>query len=166
MFFLVFISIPDYFMNNNNMFKSMFVRRVFFVPSLLNEYYFDFFKNSHTYLSQSIFSGLFDYKFDVNPPHLIADVYFHKPKMSANNGLISDSFMNFGYWGVVLYSFIFSIIFAFMNSLKLNPKYFGLFIFYMFTFISSAFLTVILTHGFFIVILSAFIILPEKKRDE
>jgi len=151
-------------MNNNNMFKSIFVRRVFFVPSLLNEFYFDFYKDSHLYLSHSIFSSFIDYNYDMSPAHTIADVYFHKPKMNANNGIISDGFMNFGYAGVVIYSLIFSLIFAFINSIKLNPKYFGLFVFYMLTFISSALLTVMLTHGFFLVLIFTFIIFPLKKK--
>ncbi|MCF6365108.1 MAG: oligosaccharide repeat unit polymerase [Bacteroidales bacterium] len=160
---LILVSIPDYFLNNNNMFKSIFVRRVFFVPSLLNEFYFDFYKDSHLYLSHSIFSSFADYRYDMSPAHTIADVYFHKPLMNANNGIISDGFMNFGFLGVILYSLIFSFIFALLNSIKLNPKYFGLFIFYMLTFVSSALLTVILTHGFFLVLIFAFIIFPEKK---
>jgi len=160
---LLLINIPDSF-TTNNIFKSLFVRRVFFVPTILNQYYFDYFNHNYVYLSHSIFKNFIDYHNDLMPAHLIAGVYFDKPEMSANNGLISDGFMNFGYFGVVLFSVLFSLLLALLNSIKLDSKYFGLFIFYMITFISSAFLTVILTHGFWLVLLLAFIILPEKKQ--
>ncbi len=160
---LLLINIPDSFVTNN-LFKSLFVRRVFFVPSMLNQYYFDYFNHNYLYLSHSIFKNFIEYSNDMMPAHIIGDVYFNKPEMSANNGIISDGFMNFGYFGVVLFSLLFSLLFALLNSIKLDSKYFGLFIFYMITFVSSAFLTVILTHGFWLVLLLAFIIFPEKKR--
>lgn len=160
--FFILINIPDFLMQRY-LFKSLFIRRVFFVPALLNEYYFDFFKGHPLYLSQSIFKLFFHYPYDVTPAYIIGDVYFNKPEMSANNGLISDGFMNFGYWGVIIFSFLFSLILALLNSIKINVKYFGIFIFYMQIFRGSAFLTVILTHGFILVLIFAFIILPENK---
>ncbi len=161
--FLLLINIPDSF-TNNHLIKSLFVRRVFFVPALLNEYYFDYFNHNYVYLSHSIFKNFIDYTNDLMPAHVIANVYFGRPEMSANNGLISDGFMNFGYFGVVLFSVIFSLVLALLNSIKFDSRYFGLFIFFILTFISSAFLTVFLTHGFWIVLLFAFIVLPENKQ--
>ncbi|MEA3450474.1 MAG: O-antigen polymerase, partial [Bacteroidota bacterium] len=125
--FFILINIPDILMDRY-LFKSLFIRRMFFVSPLLNEYYFDFFQGQPVYLSHSIFKLFIDYPYDVTPAYIIGDVYFNKPNMSANNGIISDGFMNFGYLGVIIFSFLFSIILAILNSIKLNAKYFGIFI--------------------------------------
>lgn len=161
--FIILLNIPDLLINRN-LFKSIFVRRIFFVPALLNEYYFDFFTNNHIYLSHSILSHFFDYQFTADPAYVIGETYFNKPDMSSNNGLISDAYMNFGYAGVVIYSLIFATILAFFNSIEINHKYFGIFVFYMMIFRGSAFLTVILTHGFWIMILLSFLIFKEKNK--
>ena len=161
--FLILINIPDLMMDRY-LFKSLFVRRVFFIPTLLNEHYFTLFHDNFLYLSHSIFRGFVDYPYDVDPAYVVGELCFHKPDMSANNGIIGDSFMNFGYVGVILFSFIFALFLGIFNSIKLDPKYFGIFIFYMLIFRGSAFLTVFLTHGFLLVILFAFLIFPKKNN--
>ena len=161
--FLILINIPDLLMDRY-LFKSLFVRRVFFVSTLLNEFYFEYFQHNSVYLSHSIFSNFLSYPYDVTPAYIIGEEYFGRPEMSANNGIISDGFMNFGYVGVVVFSTIFSLILSLFNSIKINPKYFGIFIFYILIFRGSAFLTVFLTHGFWLVILFAFIIFPKKDN--
>lgn len=163
-FFLIFINIPDLYIGRP-IFKSIFVRRMFFIPALLNECYFDFFSNNHIYLSHSRFSDLMQYPYDLPPEYLIGREYFGKPEMSSNTGLIANGFMNFGYIGVLGYSVMFSVFLMILNSVKLNRKYFGLFIFYMLIFRGSPFFTTILTHGFWIVLIMAFTILPQRKQS-
>jgi hypothetical protein len=159
--FLILVNIPDLIIDRP-MFKSIFVRRVFFVPGLLNELYFDFFEAKPIFLSHSILSGVIDYPYEITPSYLIGATYFNKPEMSANIGIVADGFMNFGYLGVLLFSMIFSIIIMILNSIKLDVRYFGLFVFYILIFRGSALLTVILTHGFWILLIFAFVIFPKK----
>lgn len=161
--FLVLINIPDYYLGHS-LFKSMFVRRLFFVPALNNEYYFDYFNNNHVHLSNSIFSNFIDYPFKEAPEYLIGREYYNKPEMSANTGLVANGYMDFGFFGVIIYATIFSVFLAILNSIKLNHKYFGLIVFYIFIFRGSPFLTTILTHGFWIVLLLAFTLFNEESK--
>jgi hypothetical protein len=158
----VMINLPDFYIGRP-LFKSIFVRRMFFVPAHLNECYFDFFNHNHIYLSNSVMSNFIDYPYDLQPEYLIGREYFDKPEMSSNAGLIANGFMNFGYIGVVAYSVIFSFFLMLINSINLNKRYFGLFIFFMFIFRGSPFLTTILTHGFWLVLVLAFTVLPQRK---
>ncbi|HKK68138.1 MAG TPA: hypothetical protein VJ946_07985 [Bacteroidales bacterium] len=157
---LLLINIPDFYLQRP-MFKSLIVRRVFFVPAILNEFYFDFFDHNHLFLSHSVFSGLTEYPYDVMPTYLIGEHYFDKPEMSSNVGIVADGFMNFGYIGVVVYSTLFSFIMVLLNSIKLNLRYFGIFVFYMMIFRGTAFLTAFLTHGFWLLLIFAFIVIPK-----
>ncbi|HBF87359.1 MAG TPA: hypothetical protein DDX39_01865 [Bacteroidales bacterium] len=146
-----------------NLTQSIFVRRLFFVPALLNTHYFDFFQNEPIYLSHSILSSFIEYPYDLDPSHLIANEYFAKPEMSSNNGIIADGYMNFGIIGAILYSFIFSIVILFFNSLDIDSRYFGLFFLLIRVFIGSALLTVVLTHGLWILLLLSLVYLRKRK---
>ncbi len=161
--FFILINIPDFYIGRP-IFKSIFVRRMFFVPALLNECYFDYFKDNHIYLSHSVMSDYITYPYDLAPEYLIGREYFGKPEMSSNAGILANGFMNFGYWGVVAYSAIFSVFLMMLNSISLNKKYFGLFVFFMFIFRGAPFFTTILTHGFWIMLLLAFTVFPNRKK--
>ena len=146
---------------DNIMISSMFLRRVFFLPSLLNHYYFEFFNNNFLYLSHSIFKHFMDYPYTMVPSHVIGDVYFHNPDMGANNGLISDGYMNFGYIGIFINIFIFGFIMKFLESININELLFPLLYYFIFALNSSAMLTVLLTHG---LILFLIMVLFFNKR--
>ncbi|MDB4271081.1 hypothetical protein N9896_03190, partial [bacterium] len=76
-------------------------RRIHFLPSLLDICYVDYFEGNYLYWSESILKRFIEYPYDVRATNLIGEVYFNRPDMSANNGLISDGYMNFGTFGVV-----------------------------------------------------------------
>jgi len=143
--------------------ESILIRRVFFVPALLNTYYFEFFDNNHIYLSHSIFKSFFVYPYEVPPPAVIGMEYFNSDATNANNGFFSDGFMNFGYFGVLLYSIFVVFLFKFFDALKIDSRYFGIFFVIIFTLISSAFLTSLLTHGILVLIILALFIMQRKN---
>lgn len=143
--------------------ESILVRRVFFVPALLNTYYFDFFRDNYIYLSHSIFSFLFEYPYEVPPPSVIGLEYFNSVNTHANNGFISDGFMNFGMIGVFIYSILIVLLIKSFDLLKLDSRYFGVFFVMIFTLISSAFLTSLLTHGILILMLMAIFVMQKNK---
>ena len=87
---------------------------------------------------------------------IISKVYFQNSDMYANNGIVSDGFMNLGYFGVILLSILFGLIFLFFNSLNLSSKYFGVFLTFVFLFLSLPTFTVIMTGGLWIFALIAF----------
>lgn len=129
------------------LFKGIFANRLFFVPALNTVFYFEFFQGEPLYLSSNILKGLGEYPFSEAPSFIIGDKYYDQEGMSANNGLPADGYMNFGDMGVIVYSFITALIFAFFNSLKLNHRFFGMFVIISFNLIMTALTTVLITHG-------------------
>jgi hypothetical protein len=143
---------------------TIFARRLFFIPALFNQYYFEFFSGNHTYLGHSVLRNFVDYPFDAHPPFLIGRAYFNSEVTSANNGIISDGYMNFGYIGVVLFSFLASLYFVFLRSLRISHRFFGLIFLYIFSFISGAFLTSLLTKGGILIVLLGSIFLKKSAH--
>lgn len=138
-------------------------RRVHFIPTLLDICYLDFFHDNYLFWSDSILKSFVEYPYDVRATNLIGEVYFNRPDMSANNGLISEGYMNFGRWGVLINILIVSSYFAVLNSLKIPAKYFGLLVLTMFSFLSSSVFTVLLTHGALALLLVSIFVLNNKK---
>lgn len=142
---------------DNIMPSSMFLRRVFFLPALLNQYYFDFFADNHLYLSHSIFKYFVDYPYPHLPSHMIGLKYFNNVDMGANNGIISDGFMNFGYVGIIVNIAIIAFIISLLKAIRINELLFPIVFLFIFSLNSSALLTVLLTHGLLLfLILSIF----------
>jgi O-antigen polymerase len=160
--FIILIPIIDLLINRN-LFHAIFITRVFFMPALLNFCYFDFFDSNYIFLSHSIFSSFIEYPFVLEPANLIGFEYFGRPEMHANNGVISDGFKNFGYIGVFIFSFLYSVFFAIINSLKLDIRYAGIFFLVIRLFIGAEFLTSFLTHGLWLLIIFAFVLMKENK---
>jgi len=140
-------------------------RRVHFIPTLLDICYLDFFEGNYLYWSESILKSFVEYPYDMRATNLIGETYFNRPDMSANNGLISEGYMNFGTWGVLINTVIVGSYFAILNSLKIPAKYFGLFVLTMFSFLSSSVFTVLLTHGGLALLIVSVFILNNKKNE-
>lgn len=139
-------------------------RRIHFIPTLLDICYVDYFDGQPLYWSESILKKFVTYPYDVRVTNIIGEVYFNRPDMSANNGLVSDGFMNFGSLGVLINIFLVASYFMLLNSLKIPAKYFGLFFLVILSFISSSLFTVLLTHGAFALLLIAVFLLNDKTR--
>ncbi|HEK1038984.1 TPA: hypothetical protein SMQ30_001942 [Proteus mirabilis] len=145
--------------------ESLLIRRLFFIPSLLNYYFFDFFESSFTYYSNSYLSSVIDYPFDRTIPQLIGKAYFNSEEMSANNGYISDGYANFGQLGVFINIFLASIVFKVLKSSNLPPKYFGLIFITIYAIQGSAFSTFLFTHaGILLLILTP--MLFNRKNEK
>lgn len=138
-------------------------RRVHFLPSLLDICYLDFFVEKPLYWSESVLKRFIEYPFDEPHVNLIGEVYFKQPEMAANNGLVSEGYMNGGTWGVLINSFLVASYFAVLNSLRIPSKYVGLYVLVIFSFISSSVFTVFLTHGAFVLLLISIFLLNDKK---
>ena len=82
----------------------------------------------------------------------------------ANNGVVSDAFMNFGMPGVLVISFAVFLFLVYINSFKIDYAYIGLFVIFYRLFISSGFLTFFLTHGILLLILLIPLIMQYKKE--
>jgi hypothetical protein len=146
---------------------SLFTRRVLFIPAKLNFIYYDYFsKNGIVYLSHSIFKGIINYPYELNPVNLIGYIYFNNPNMSANTGIIGDAYMNFGYIGLILWGILLIVVLKLVDSCaKGLDRRIGIAAMAMpiIALINSALLTSLLTHG---ILFSIFIlyILPRNNK--
>ncbi len=138
-------------------------RRLHFVPTLLDICYLDFFENNYLYWSESIFKSFVKYPYDMNHANVIGEYYFKKSDMGANNGLISDGYMNMGSIGVFVNVILVSIYFMIINNLNVPSRYFGLFFLTLISFISSSMFTVLFTHGGIILLLTVIFFMNEKE---
>lgn len=162
---LLFISIIISQIAHNVVVESIFSRRLFFVPAILNNCYFDFFTDNHIYLSHSIFKSFIEYPFSLSPDHMIGKEYFGQPQMASNNGFISDGFMNFGLIGVILNSIVLAVVLKVIKSLKISYIYYGVILILIFAFISSYFLTTLLTHGVLLFIFVSLLVLRNTAIE-
>ncbi len=138
-------------------------RRVHFLPSLLDMQYLEFFNGMPLYWSDSFLSRFIDYPFDLNHAKSIGRVYYRNDGMNANNGLISDGYMNLGTLGVFINIFIVSFYFMVLNSLNIKSKYIGIYLLVIFSLISSSVFTVMLTHGALGLLIISIFLLNEKE---
>ena len=149
---------------NSNLLESIFLRRMFFIPAQLNTAYFKIFNQNHLYLSHSLFSYFIDYPYKLEPAFYVADKYFGKPEMSANNGFISDGFMNFGLIGSIVFTYIISGLFKFFDGLNISSRFYGVFFLFLKLTMGSALLTMFFTHGLFIFIIISIIFLKNTAN--
>lgn len=173
---LIFVfsaSLSSYFLLNEILLGSLFIRRVFYVPAYLTFQYFDFFSNNKfVYWSNSILSGLISYPYRMSVPMLIGD--YEGSGASANNGFISSGYAHFGYMGVFIYTVMFGYLIRFFDvfTKKLGVLWLSLAITIgplRSALISSDLFTALLTHGLLLAILLIFLIrsdsTPERKFD-
>ncbi|MEG0254911.1 hypothetical protein [Vagococcus sp.] len=147
------------------------IRRVFFIPNLLNFYYFDFFlQNKKDYFTQGILGrfGLAS-NYELPIPKIIGFNYFNSTEMIANNGLFSDAYYNMGIFGLLLLPLLLVLILKLLDGcaegIQMNILIASI-ITTSYTFISSSFFTVLLTHGFLLTCLVLYLIPKKVKTNE
>jgi len=161
---LIVLPLIDIYILDSFLLRGTFVMRMFFFPALLNYCYFDFFANTPLYFSENHFFNLiFHSPFDINSAYIISKVYFHADDMYANNGIISDGYMNLGYWGVLILSTLFALIFMFFNSIKVDTRYFGIFFILVFFFLSAPMFTILITGGVWLLFIFAITMMKSKS---
>ena len=109
---------------------SFFVRRMMYVPALLNYYYYDFFKsNPPIFFSTDMIlsqTGLVKSPYKIPIPRLIASYYYNSPETNANTGMLGDAFANLGVYGVIIFPIIFFVFLVLIDIItyKVPKKYF------------------------------------------
>lgn len=140
-----------------------FVNRFLFIPALLTQWYFEFFDGQPFYFAESHFFNQFvESPYDMPIGFLLTKIYWNEPTVFANNGIVSDGFMNLGYIGVLLFSILFTLLFSLFNSFKMNKGYFGLFFSYIYIILSAPFLTCLITGGIVLFIVLWFFIINDR----
>lgn len=162
------VALVEYYVKHTYILSTLFIRRVLFVPSLLNVNYYDFF----TKHEPDYFRGSFLRHFGFNSPYsadagisrMIGRIYYNSPTMNCNSGLISDAISNLGYAGVAFMP-IFIVMFLYLldrsakgldrRLLLVSAVYSSLAI------IGTTFTTVLLTHGLLIIIFVVWMMQPK-----
>lgn len=160
------IGLMLYLFVDHSVLLSLLVRRSLFLPAQISFHYFDFFQNNPIYLSNSFLRFLTDYPFDTEPAFLISEVYYNKPDMSSNNGIVTDAFMNFGVAGIFIWSSLLVILLKLLDSLIRKKDYLilaSLALVGSKSFVDGAFFTSLLTHGFIIILIICFFY-PQKNK--
>lgn len=136
-----------------NLISNFVIRRVLFIPTLLDSLYYEYVNNSHPvfFNSEAVTNMAFD----------LGDQYFGKEEMRCNNGLFTDAYMNLGTIGCLVFPFLFAILFKLCNSAfkYVNPAISVFATLLICTTLGSATLTTSLfTHGLLLLIATGYII--------
>lgn len=151
--FVFSISLFIYAISENFLLAGISARRGFMIPALLDSYYFDFFHDKPLIWSWSFLKSFYQYPFEVLPPYVIGKEFFNQPNMAANNGIISDGYMNLGLLGVFLNIAVVSLLFSYFNNLNINHRFFGIFFILLISLTSSYLPVVLLSHGLIVLLL-------------
>lgn len=163
---LIIMPVIDYYVIQSHSLKGIFVMRMLFLPSQLNYYYFDFFNGNPLYFAESnLFNMYLTYPYTRPIGFIISETYFRAPDMNANNGIISDGFMNLGYPGIALNILIVTVIFIFFNSVDPDSRYLGIFFVMIFLFLSAPMLSMFVTSGLWIVFLFSLTLMKRRRED-
>jgi hypothetical protein len=158
----ILVGLVLFYFSGNIFVSSLITRRVFFVPALLDTFYFEVFKDLKMMYSHSFLEGLIPNKLgDTTPALKVGERYFNGA--NANNGLISDGYSNFGYAGIGLNFLIVGVFYVFIRSLKLKHIYIGIPFLFFFNILSSAPLTLLLTHGGVFFVLYSILLKDTKE---
>lgn len=98
--------------------NSLFLRRVYFDAGNTNYMYYNFF-SSHPFVSwaqSKLTFGAISYPYSLDVPHLIGLNYFSSALAGANTGWIGSGYMELGYVGMIIYSLLIGVLFAFLNA--------------------------------------------------
>ncbi len=164
---IILLGMLSYWLIDDIWIPSLFIRRTLLVPAQLSFFYYDFFSNNvYTFLSQHrIFRTFLNYPYHLNPPHLIAEVYFNQPKMGANTGVVGDAYMNFGFIGLILWAILLAVILKLIDSFSKGKDMkiaIAAIAMPAITLTNSPLLTNLLTHGLLLALLFLYL-LPKKK---
>ncbi|MBN6187028.1 hypothetical protein JQN58_08530 [Aneurinibacillus sp. BA2021] len=165
-FFTVLCVIADWILDDM-MFVSLFIRRLILTPGLLTGNYFEFFStNPQVHLAHSIFKSFLDYPYTLKPVYLIGYQYMGSDSLAANANLWADSYANFGYLGIFVFTLILAAVLWVFDSITRHLDYqikcliLGI---PAFALSNAALLTTLLTHGILLAVVLAFV-LPSVKR--
>lgn len=147
---------------------AIFNVRLLILPATIAFQYYDFFSvNPPSYLSHSIFKLFFSYPYELEPWFMIGKVYYSHPQLSANAGMIADSYMNFRISGVLLLIIFFSFTLLIIDGLsqsRNNQIIKGTFILPIIFLLNGSFFSAILTGGLGLALVLAY--LTNKTNNE
>lgn len=164
---LVAIIVSTKYVEDLVLLPGIFLARLYFVPALLFNYYYDFFSYHYIDLfAQNLPVSLFinsNYKIPI--PYVIGDYYFGRAEMSANANFFANGYANLGIAGCLLVTLILIAILHGLDLLSAGKNQLlvlSVVAMPMFYLTNSSFQTTFLTHGFLMAITIIFL-LPEEE---
>lgn len=92
------VGIIETLISKSHIIIDYLIRRVMFIPNLLNYYYWDYFSVHRPDFFQQGFLRYLGFNSSYTSiPKFIGYIYFGNPNNSANNGLFSDAMVNLGF---------------------------------------------------------------------
>lgn len=111
---IVGVSLALSIFTEHTLIGSLFIRRVFYVPSALTYDYFDFFEvHPHLYWGDSVLSWLVHYDYNQSLSELIGG--YIGTGENANNGFIASGYAQAGLIGVFIYVAILGLVLRFLD---------------------------------------------------
>jgi hypothetical protein len=164
---VVLIDIFIYLTFGDLFFLSIFTRRTIFTSPLLAFNYYDFF-SENPFISLSHhwpFRIFLEYPYSLDPADLIGEYYCGGGH--ANNGMMSDGYMNFGFAGMIIWAFLYSTIFKiidFLSYQKNRDLALSILASFSLSFRSGGLLGHFLTEGLLLAFLLLYLLPPIKKN--
>lgn len=162
------LAMPLYFITPLNLIIDLLIRRLLFIPAVLNFNYYQFFSvNAKDFFAQGILGRLgIVSSYDRLIPHIIGETFFGGG--AANNGLYSDAFSNLGYLGIIIMPFLLIIVLKMMDVASKNVdsmiKVAAVFT-TSFNLIGSSLFTVLASHGLIVLIYVFFLIKNIEENN-
>jgi hypothetical protein len=146
--------------------QNLAVRRVFFIPPLIEDTYYNFFSgHDKTHYTHSLLSFFGDPGYGMSLSRYIGEVVMGNEGFNANVGVIPDGFLSLGWLGVIINSVLISYTFLLLDRFRIDPIFFGVIFTYIYYF-NTAFLgTMLLTHGYLFLLLFAFFSLKDPGNN-
>jgi hypothetical protein len=152
-------------LSGNYLLFALFSNRALLLPALINDFYFSFFDETPLYYSHTLLKNFLTYPFSKDPSFLIGEMFFHSTEVQANDGIVSDGYMNFGLVGSMINIFFMTFIMTFIKSANIDFRFFGVFIVFFLTSEASPFTTLMLTHGGLVLIFIVQMYLKNSRLE-
>lgn len=123
MLVLLGICCVEYIFSKTGPIFMYIVRRTMYLPAWINSMYYDFFSgNAKLHWSQSaiILQKFIPGKYDQSVLELISNNYFAGQAVSPNSGMFAEAFMQFGFWGCIVYGVLFLLLFNWVEKVYSN----------------------------------------------
>ncbi len=166
------VSSALYYITNNILPLSLYVRRVLFVTADNHYRYFDTFHELGFlyYSDRAWFPKFIEYPFDLPVPQVISMIYYGNIGTWVNTGFLATGYMNFGFLGMVLYSVIIGVIFRFIDyiSNRYSPVWFciAMMIAPIFSLVSADLPTALISHGILLALIMLWMMSSDSQGAE
>jgi len=154
---IMILGILEFEITQHSSLQNLAVRRVFFIPPLIEDTYYTFFSNNEkTLYTHSLFSFFGETNYAMPLSRYMGETIMGNEGFNANVGVIPDGFLSLGWPGVIINSILISYTFLLLDRFRIDPIFFGIIFIYIYYF-NTAFLgAMLLTHGYLFLLLFAF----------